>query len=401
MGAQRYHNLDWLRVLGILVVFIYHAARIYDPLFWYNTFEVRNNQTSPLFSVFCFAVTFWLMPVFFLLAGASTSFSLSRRTSYQFIVERMKRLLVPFAFFLVILIPPQLYMESLQAGTCQGSFLDFLPTVFTSIGLDLSTPHVITFPQKHLWFLWYLFLMSVVTLPILRLLGGEKGKAFIQRLAVLTENSKIIFAGIVPLAVIRVVLTPTFPQYQNYADFCYWSLMYIYGFILYSDKRFEAAMVKERWNACRLGLCCYAGFLIVGWAGDFVALFEHPSHGLGSVLFQFFWCVNAWAWLVFFLGSAKAYLNASNALLNYSSEAVLPFYILHKTVILVIAFSMAAMPINLYVKFVLLLIAAFVATMILYEFVVKRVTVLRFLVGLPAVKKTEPAALRVSQAESR
>ena len=384
-------------MLGILVVFLYHAARIYDPLFWYTTFEVRNNQTSPLFSVFCFGVTFWLMPVFFLLAGASTSFSLSRRTSSQFIVERMKRLLAPFAFFLVILIPPQLYMESVSAGTYHGSFLDFLPTIFTPVGLDLSTPHVFTFPQKHLWFLWYLFLMSVVTLPLLRLLGRKQGQAFIQWLAAMAENSKTIFVCIIPLALIRIVLTPAFPQYQNYADFCYWSLLYLYGFILYSDKRFEAALVKERWNACLLGLCCYAGFLIVGWEGNFVALFEHPSHGPGSLLFEFFWCVNAWAWLVFFLGAAKVNLNFSNAFLNYSNEAVLPFYILHKTIILVIGFTMAAMPLHLAAKFVILLITAFIATMILYEFVVKRVPVLRFLVGLAAAKKHDPTALRGSQ----
>ncbi|MBF0481068.1 MAG: acyltransferase family protein [Desulfovibrionaceae bacterium] len=384
--AQRYYHLDWLRVSGIIVVFLYHAARIFDPLFWYGTFEVRNAQTDFLFTVFDFGVTFWLMPVFFLIAGAGSSFSLSRKSSFQFIYERTKRLLVPFIFYLVILIPPQLYMESIQSNTFHGSFFSFFPSAFNNIGIDLTNPHLITFPQKHLWFLWYLFFMSVITLPVLRWLSGEKGKTLIARLAKMTENSKTIFIFFAPMAMIRIVLAPAFPQYQNYADFIYWTLIVIYGFILYSDERFEEAMIKERWSAFIIGILCYTGFLLVGLNGHFVALFEHPTHRLDSVLFEIFWSLNAWSWLIFFISTAKKYLHYSNKFLSYSNEALLPFYIIHKTVILIVAFNMASFPINLYAKFIFLLVVSFAVTMLLYEYIVRRVNVLRFLSGLTPKK---------------
>ena len=385
--SERFYHLDWVRVWGISVVFIYHAARIFDPLFWYGTFEVRNAQTSSLFAVFDFGITFWLMPIFFLIAGASSSFSLSRRTSGQFIYERVKRLLVPFLFYLVVLIPPQLYMESVQAKTFQGSFFSFLPTAFQHIGLDLSNPHIITFPHKHLWFLWYLFFMSVISLPVLRWLSAETGKALIGRLARLAENSKTIFLYFAPLAIIRVALAPTFPKYQDYDDFVYWTLLVIYGFILYSDKRFEEAMAKERWNAFFVGVACYAGFALLGAGGRFVALFEHPAHQPQSVLFEIFWCLNAWSWLIFFLSTAKKYFNHASKFLSYANEALLPFYILHKTVILIIAFNMAALPMNLYAKFIVLLILSFAGTMFLYECIVRRVNILRVLSGMTVKKK--------------
>ncbi|MBF0319582.1 MAG: acyltransferase family protein [Nitrospirae bacterium] len=384
-ASERYYHLDWIRVLGIIVVFTYHAGRIFDPLFWYNTFEVRNNQTSQLFTYFCFGVTFWLMPIFFLLAGASTSFSFSRKTSYQFIADRTKRLLVPFLFFLIILIPPQLYMESIQAGKYQGTFFSFFPTAFSHVGIDLSNPHVITFPHKHLWFLWYLFFISVITVPVFKWLNSQMGKALILRLAQMVERPAAIFLFVIPLAAIRVVLAPIFPAYQNYDDFFYWTLLVIYGFILYSDKRFEAAIVKQSNNALAIGVLCYVGFACA--AGSFVDYFEHPRYTLRSALFEIGWCLNAWAWLIFFIGTAKKYLNHPNRFLSYSNEAVLPFYITHKTIILIIAFNIATLPINLYVKFLLLMVSAFTATMILYEFVIRRIDIVRILSGMPAKKK--------------
>jgi hypothetical protein len=277
-------------------------------------------------------------------------------------------------------------MEAVQAGKYQGTFFSFFSSVFKHIGIDLSNPHIITFPHKHLWFLWYLFIISIVTLPVIKWLNGDKGKAFILRLAVMVERSASIFVFIVPLAIIRIVLAPIFPQYQNYCDFFYWSLLVIYGFILYSDKRFEAAMVEQSNNALVIGVLCYVGYAAA--AGSFVDYFEHPGYTLKSALFEIGWCLNAWAWLIFFIGTAKKHFkNQPTRFLTYSNEAVLPFYIIHKTIILIIAFNIAALPINLYVKFLLLMISAFAATMILYEFVIRRIDILRFLSGMSAKRK--------------
>jgi surface polysaccharide O-acyltransferase-like enzyme len=132
---------------------------------------------------------------------------------------------------------------------------------------------------------------------------------------------------------------------------------------------------------------CYAGFSAVGIRGSFVEYFERPGYTLATALFEIGWCLNAWAWLIFFIATAKKYINHSNKFLAYSSEAVLPFYIVHKTIILIIAFNMAALPINLYVKFFLLIVSAFAATTIVYEFIIRRIDIIRFLSGMPVRKK--------------
>lgn len=68
--------------------------------------------------------------------------------------------------------------------------------------------------------------------------------------------------------------------------------------------------------------------------------------------------------------------------LTYANEAVLPFYILHQTVIVIIGFFIAGWDIGLMTKYVVLPTASFVAIVLLYDRVVKRVFILRFLFGM-------------------
>jgi hypothetical protein len=87
------------------------------------------------------------------------------------------------------------------------------------------------------------------------------------------------------------------------------------------------------------------------------------------------------------LGFGRRYLNIKNTFLQYANEAVLPFYILHQTVIVVIAFFMADWQAGIGVKYALLWIASFLVIMGLYEGIVKRLSVTRFLFGLKPLKK--------------
>ena len=91
---------------------------------------------------------------------------------------------------------------------------------------------------------------------------------------------------------------------------------------------------------------------------------------------------NAWSWLLTFLGFASHYLNFSNRILRYSNEAVLPFYILHQTVIVGIGYFIADWNWAVLPKYLFLAGTSFILITVLYEFVVKRVLVLRYLFGM-------------------
>jgi fucose 4-O-acetylase-like acetyltransferase len=119
---ERRYDIDWLRVLAMLSVFLFHCARFFD----YEDWHVKNIQLDLGLSVFVSFVILWIMPLFFLLSGEGSYFSLSFRTSGKYITERFKRLVVPFLFgTFIVLIPLQVYIERVSHLQFVGSFIEF------------------------------------------------------------------------------------------------------------------------------------------------------------------------------------------------------------------------------------------------------------------------------------
>jgi hypothetical protein len=88
---ERRYDVDWLRVLAVLLLFPYHTARIFDT---FDNFYVKNDQLSQALTYIIAYANPWHMPLLFLLAGAATYFALRFRSGGQYALERFKRLLV-------------------------------------------------------------------------------------------------------------------------------------------------------------------------------------------------------------------------------------------------------------------------------------------------------------------
>ena len=99
---QRRWDIDWLRVLAVLMLFPFHTARIFNN---YEPFYVKNAEWSDALTYFIYIVHPWHMPLLFLLAGASTWFALGFRSGRQYTKERFVRLLIPFIFGLLVIVP--------------------------------------------------------------------------------------------------------------------------------------------------------------------------------------------------------------------------------------------------------------------------------------------------------
>src|SRR5512140_3140440 len=107
----RCYDIDWLRVIAVLLLFPFHTARIFDV---WEAFYAKNAEVSaPLTYGIIGFLNQWHMPLFFLLAGASTWFALGFRSGKAYAVERFKRLFVPLVFGLLVIIPPQAYLARL------------------------------------------------------------------------------------------------------------------------------------------------------------------------------------------------------------------------------------------------------------------------------------------------
>src|SRR5205085_8688962 len=135
LQRERLHYLDWLRVLAMLGVFYAHTADIFDTLYWHIR---QDGQPTDWNALATFGAQ-WGMVLFFLLAGASTWFALSCKTSKQFIGERFKRLLIPFLLAFILFSPIQAYFMARAYSLYSGNLLQFFPYFFQNIhiGWDL------------------------------------------------------------------------------------------------------------------------------------------------------------------------------------------------------------------------------------------------------------------------
>lgn len=170
---MRRKEIDWLRNGAVLMLFIFHTSVIFDS--FEKDFYVRSVTHGLAADVFMLITFFWYMPLLFFLAGASAHFSLAKRTNRKFLKERVTRLLIPFLFGVLIVIPPQGYFAKLWHSIPTGGYLNHWIAFFTHV-TDFSGNDGNLTPG-HLWFILFLFLISALLLPLLRCFEQKKWAA--------------------------------------------------------------------------------------------------------------------------------------------------------------------------------------------------------------------------------
>ena len=365
-AEKRYYDIDWLRVLGMGAIFLFHNARYFNDEDWH----VKNAQLDFGMSIFVAILNQFIMPLFFVLSAMASYYALQNRTSREFIRERASRLLVPLIFGIFILIPPQVYIERVSHGEFQGSFFDFLPHYFDGwygFGGNFA------WMGLHLWYLLMLFLFSLIMLPVFQ----RMNRASLPGFGDFFTRPFAVYLFFIPIAIIEMLVSLS-PETMGRRDFGGWSplsylVIFILGYVLMTDERYRPAIERVRFVSLTLSLLAMTiGFTLVL---AFDVSTYHP-------VFSWIRAFNTWMWLLTFLGFASRHLNFNNDLLKYANEAVLPFYILHQTVIVIIGFFIANWALAVFPKYLLLATTSFIVIMILYEFLVKRINVLRFLFGM-------------------
>jgi len=383
---ERRYDIDWLRVLVMLAVFFFHCACFFD----HNTWILNNAEQSIVADVFTGWFSIWFMPLFFLLSGVGSWYSLRFRSSGQYLSERVKRLLVPlYTVGLFLINPPQDYFWNFSNLGFRGTFWERLPHYFSRLGnFSFTQPSdLLPVPDHgHLWFLQFLFLISLVALPLLRYLRSEQGLHLIDTLAGWCHRRGGIFLFLIPVLLVRISLkSVALPGLYTWADFLEFLVFFVIGYILPADSRFTESIKKYGWTCLVLGIIsswvgCYFVFgLGYKWGGT--------PFSLTFMLFETVYGISRWSFIVYFLSLAAKDLNVNNKVLAYSSEAVLPFYILHQTIIVCVGWFVIRWNIGILPKYLIIAVVSFALIMILYELLVRRFNVVRFFFGMRPKKK--------------
>ncbi len=346
MTFERRHDIDWLRVIAIGFLLIYHIAIVFQPWAMFIGF-IRSEELSEGLWKPMTMLNVWRIPLLFYVSGMGVYFAIRKRNWRQLLLERSKRILLPFIFGIAAITP--LHMYIFQA------YYNMPLSYYAHAG--------------HLWFLGNIFVYVLVLSPLFFYLKKNEDSRFKRGL------SSFMSHPFGPLSisvffVLEVLLLK--PQlFELYAEtwhgFFLGLLAFFFGFLaVYSGKAFWQTMLKWRWLYVGLALVLYGIRLVV---------FDLNSPG-------FLKAIESNCWIFGLFGFAYYYLNRPSSILSYLSQAAYPVYIIHMFALY--AGSSVILPLEMPVMLKFIAIVAFtgIVCYMIYEFIIRRIGILRPLFGL-------------------
>ena len=342
--VSRKYYIDNLRIFIILLLFPFHIFMIYNN--WGENFYI-HGEALLIPSIFNRFASIFMMPVLFAVAGISSRYALEKRSTGEYFKERFSKLLLPFIFGVLLVIPVQPYLAGIYWNG-EANYFDSFTKITDLSGYDGA------FTPGHLWFILYLFVISMVCLPFM-ICYKNKGKG--------TLGNKVPL-----ILVILMGLLPCIAQNELFKginifgksileDSVYFLLGY---FFLSNDNLLEKL---ERYRFLLLGLfVLYTGFMAFVLDGEF---YEMAS----------------WFSILAILGMARHYLNFTGKISNYLARSSFGIYIFHQSWIVIITFFILRFTDCSVFQILLIFFSSIILTFGTNE-ICRRVFVLRLLFGL-------------------
>jgi len=371
--TERQYFIDWLRIILILSVFMYHIGMFFNTWDWH----VKNpTEYGGFLKNSMIFLAQWRMPLLFLISGAGTYYALGKRTTRRYLGERSKRLMIPSLAGIFILVPVQVYLEKADQ---YSSLMSFYPRMFDGIY------PVGNFSWHHLWFILYLFVISLIIAPFLRFFKSNAYRRFsiwLERFASMPLSLNIV---VVLLVASQLLLRPYFPDnthalVNDWAAMSFYIIFFLSGFMLLSSKKIiESIRKQKKLYLLEATLATAAMFSLPKLFADAHA--ADLAWGIASIFV-------AWSCGLAAIGYAKQYLNRDTLNRKLANEAIYPFYLLHQPVILILGFFLIKVDMPDLYRFAILTISSFGITCALYWFLVRPFNVTRVIFGMKPLARS-------------
>jgi len=343
--ARRY-DIDWIRVIAIGLLLIYHVAIGFQPWAILIGFIGNDHPWQSLWIPMTL-LNVWRIPLLFFVSGMGVYFALRNRTWSQLLRERATRILLPFVFGMVAIVPVHVYLWQYHYH----------------FGLSYAPG------PGHLWFLGNLFTYVVVLSPVFFYLKRQEGRQPAQWATNLLRTP----LGLLPVFAVFIaevlVLHPIpFELYaMTWHGFFLGLLAFFFGFFfVWCGRSFWNMLLGWRW----LFLTVAVGLFVLR-----LVFFQPvaPSYLLSMES-------NCWILTVFAFG--YRYLNRPSKVLGYLSKAAYPIYIVHMIFLYLGSLLIFPLDVSAPLQFGLMMLFTLVGCFALYEFVIRRVGFMRVLFGL-------------------
>ena len=352
---MRKNYIDNLRWMCILLLFFYHTFMVYNT--FGESFYVKGADVQAT-TDFIMAVWPWFMPLLFLLAGVSSAYALQKRTAKDYLKERVSKLLIPLLFGVLLLVPVQTYCAEVFHNGYTGNYFEQYILFFTK-PTDLSG-YSGGFTPAHLWFILYLFVISVCALPVM-CSCQKSGKSLpVHKISL----PILLLLFIIPVfsQLILDIGGKSVGEYLTY---------FLFGYFLIASDAIQAKLQKQRFLLLGIAAPCMVICILVG------ASLESQN----KILYEFLYAFYAWVTVLAILGLGKQYLEFSNRASIYLSKASFGIYILHQQWIVIVAYFALMWTQSIPLQMVCIITASMALTFLTYE-AFRRFPATRFMFGL-------------------
>lgn len=360
---ERRYDIDWLRVIlfGLLIPF-HVAIGVYwstygedinpnitdDPDDRKEIAEEGNDYTYDSVdstSMFLHWMHQWRLAALFMISGMGTAFAFKRRSWKTFLTERLQRLLVPMFFGMwTVGFAGGIITGSadLEGNTVLDTLIAFILHVFLTSFVFWIPLFGKIIALGHLWFLWNLFLYSLLCVPIFHIVQKNVDGTLATALRSIFNirfglGIFILFPTL--LAITELMFKPWFPGFIGIGYEWVWYLaFFLFGYIcIISRDRYYEFLDTNRKVITVVTMLLTIAFVIFrlqqhedgvpymdgGWIEQ--GIFHNEMTVLGCFIHSFhawFWCLTIFAW-------SSHLLNKKSSSLTYLNQGVYPFYIVH------------------------------------------------------------------------
>lgn len=345
MTAQRRYDIDWIRVIAIGLLVVYHSAIGFQPWGTMIAFITSKESWNSLWIPMTL-LNVWRIPLLFFVSGMGVYFALQNRNWKQLVMERSKRILVPYIFGIFCIVPIHLYL-------------------FRS---HLSIKTIYTPDPGHLWFLGNIFCYVLIFTPLFVYLRKYESAAWMQKLRSLMTTPLGLLPIVAAFVVEVLILKPALFEFYAMTShgFFLGLLAFFFGFyFMLMGEVFWKMIVRWRFL-----------FLLLA-----VSLFVLRTFWWRSAAPGYQLSIESNVWIISIFAFGHLYLNKPNRYLPYLSQAAYPVYILHMVFLYLGSMFIFSTGLPLPLQFLLLVLFTLAGSFGVFE-LIRRVRVLRFLFGV-------------------
>ena len=374
---ERIYYLDWLRILAFGILILFHCWQPFNNFEWL----IKSDTKSLVADILTVFFHTWRLYLIFFISGIGTWIALNSNGS-SFLNNRLLRLIVPFVFASIVIVPCQYFYQMLQKGP-DITFLNFMSNYPKSVinkGYKFDIFLWILEIGIHLWYLPSLFIMTLITLPLLKRINAKGiSEASFLRLA---KYPKLALLFAFPIIILLIVLKPIFPEYTSVTDFLTYMCSFIYGFIFIKEhSRLLPILYKNKNILLAIGIL--SSLIIIAFLLDekFRNAAFNPKYNIYHVIVSIPLGLSAFSWPLYFVSLFAQKFNFNIKILATLNRSILPVYILHQSIIVVIGYYIIKYIGNGFIQFILIVISTTIISLTLYWFI-KNFRTTRFLFGM-------------------